>query len=251
MSRGSGGVVRHLHVVGRSRDGQHLLLAADPEGRGTYAVLLDARLERVVRGLDPDEDALSETVSPKEIQARLRAGASPEEVARDTGVPLVRVQRYAGPVLSEREQVLDRVRAAVLTRPRRGRSARPLGESVAANLAGTAHVRQETQAWSAYRRQDGQWVARLDVVVRGRARRAEWSFDAVAREVVALDPQAAGLGFVESRSAAAAPTARPARPLAGRGTRKRAAKATPAPTVAAAKRARAGRARGVGADPGS
>lgn len=198
--------MRHLHVVGRSRDGQHLLLAADPQGRGTYAVLVDTRLERVLRGLDPDEEVPAQLVSPKEIQARLRAGASPEEVARATGAPLARVQRYAGPVLSEREQVLDRVRSAVLTRPRRGRSARPLGEAVAMHLAAIAHARLDTQTWSAYRRHDGSWVARLDVIVRGRAWRAEWVFDALTREVVALDAHAAGLGFVEpARRADATP----------------------------------------------
>ncbi len=160
--------MRNLYVVGRSRDGQSLLLATTPAGRPGYTLAADARLQRVLRGLDPDPEVATETPSPREIQALLRAGASVPEVARQLRVPLARVERYAGPVLSERSQMLERIQAAHLQRPRRGLSSAPLGAAVACQLARTAHLRADSVSWSAYRRADGAWVGRLDLVAPGR-----------------------------------------------------------------------------------
>jgi hypothetical protein len=194
--------VRQLVVVALSADGSRVLLGTSPGARPSHELLVDDRLARAVRGQPLDDGpAAPSALSPKEIQARLRAGASVDDVAKEAGVPRSRVERYAGPVLSERENVLDVIRAATLTRARVGRSARPLGDAVAMNLASLAFARPETAEWSAYRRGDGAWVARLEVIVRGRRRRAEWAHDSTSGEVSALDPYAATLGF----SGAAAP----------------------------------------------
>src|SRR4029450_8977490 len=42
------------------------------------------------------------TLAPLDIQARIRAGESADDVARVAGVPVDRVLRYAGPGLQER-----------------------------------------------------------------------------------------------------------------------------------------------------
>ena len=41
-------------------------------------------------------------LTPKEIQSRIRAGASVQQVAEATGVDVSRVKRFAHPVLLER-----------------------------------------------------------------------------------------------------------------------------------------------------
>lgn len=203
--------VRQLVVVALSADGTRMLLGQAADSRPSHELVLDERVARAVRGqpLDDNTPVKTSALSPKQIQARLRAGASVDEVAKEAGVPLSRVERYAGPVLSERENVLDTIRAATLTRARVGRSGKPVGESVVANLATTAFARPETAEWSAYRRADGEWVARLEVVVRGRGRHAEWLQDAVSGDAVALDAYAAALGFTAAPAppAAAAPKA--------------------------------------------
>lgn len=189
--------MRQLHVVGVSSDGRQLLFASAPDARPSHAVLIDRRLERAVRGQPLEEGAEPAVIlTPKDIQARLRAGESVEQVARTAGVPLARVERYAGPVLSEREQLLDAVRAATFTRARGGRSRLPLGAAVEANLAATAFVRPETSRWTAYRRADNGWVARLEVTVRGRRRQAEWLHEPGGRGIVALDAYASAVGHV-------------------------------------------------------
>ncbi|HVF03605.1 MAG TPA: septation protein SepH [Frankiaceae bacterium] len=164
-------------------------------------------------GKPPAESRLS----PREIQARLRAGQAPERVARAAGVPVDRVTRFYGPVLSERAQVIDAARDGMLTRARLGASKAPLGAAVAANLVAKGLTATEDD-WAAYRRPDGTWVVALTVTGRGKPRTAEWTWHPATKTVAALDTFAATLGHVEKpipkpRSAkAAAKAARPARP---------------------------------------
>ncbi len=206
-------MVRALHVLTLSADGREVLLAAAPGARPTHSVALDERLARVVRGEHPDGVTTPTLLSPRDIQARLRAGATVADVAAEAGVPAARVERYAGPVRSEQERVVAAAQAAVLRRPRAGLSAVPLVDAVGAHLAAMPAARPESASWSAARAPDGQWTLLLHVVVRGRHRAARWRFDAGAREVTALDSYAAQLGFLEA-TPAPPPRARRAPPRA-------------------------------------
>ena len=208
------GYVRELHVVALSSDGKHLIVTPTKGSlRGAYLLPVNARLRKALNGelnpqpkppapapkakARPDTAPPAESRhSPREIQARLRAGQTPERVARAAGVPLDRVTRFQGPVLSERALVLDAARDATLSRARRGDSASPLGPSVAANLAAKG-LAADSGDWTAYRRPDGAWVVALTVAARGKARRAEWCWVPQTRTLTALDPYAALLGFVD------------------------------------------------------
>lgn len=188
--------MRELHVVGLSPDGRSLLLGASPDGKPSHAVTVDARFDAAVRGSLESHDGMPrETLTPKDIQARLRAGASVEEVAAVAGVPPARVARYAGPVLSERQRVLGNARAA-RQQSRRGSSALVLERAVEAALAMVANLRVETVDWTAYRRPDTVWVVRLGYVARGRGRSAEWALEQ-GGVVRPLDPHALQLGHVD------------------------------------------------------
>ena len=196
--------MRELHVVAVSSDGKHLVLSPTKGSlKGSYLLPITPRLRKAIKGelRRPDEPAApppaDSLLSPAEIQARLRAGQTPERVARAAGVPVERVTRFYGPVLSERARIIDEVRDAVLTRARRGASAAPLGDSVRANLVAKNATVPDEGAWDALRRTDGCWVVRLELVSRGRERRVEWVWDPTAREVTAVDPYAAALAYVD------------------------------------------------------
>ena len=135
-------------------------------------------------------------LSPREIQARLRGGQPPERVARAAGVPVDRVTRFYGPVLSERAQVIAAASDATLTRARLGASKAPLGAAVTANLAAKGQT-ATSDDWTAYRRPDGTWVVALTVTGRGKPRRAEWAWQPAAKTLSALDAYAAALGHVD------------------------------------------------------
>ncbi|MGN6244482.1 MAG: septation protein SepH [Motilibacteraceae bacterium] len=195
--------MRDLSLVALHEDGESLVLE-DAEG-GRYSLPVDERLLSAVRGdrarLGQLSIELESSLRPAEIQARIRAGATAEEVAREAGVPLERVRRYEGPVVAEREHVARLARAALVGR-RDGGERAPLADVVEPRLAQRG-VPAEAVGWDAYRRDDGRWV----VVVRwttstpsttsttataaqgkaaaGRAGLATWLFDVRTRALSA------------------------------------------------------------------
>lgn len=213
--------MRELHVVALSEDGRHLVLGPS-KTKGSHRVRLDARLLAAVRGeLGAEHD---HDLSPKEIQARLRAGESAEQIARSAGMALTRVERFAGPVAGEMARVVEQAREAFVVRGRLGRSAVPLGKAVAAALA------PDPGTWTTYRADDGRWRVQVAWTARGRARTAAWWFDPHTRLLDAVDPASAALGHVGDQPAAPRRTAsKPARPAPA----KKAAAAKPARAKAA------------------
>ena len=205
--------MRELHVVALSSDGKHLVVTPKKGSlKGAYLLPVNARLRKALNGElnpkpKPPEPAPPEAappkppaesrLSPREIQARLRAGQTPERVARAAGVAVDRVTRFYGPVLSERALVLDAARDGTLTRARLGASKAPLGPSVAANLAAKGLPPPAPDDWTAFRRPDGAWVVCLTVAGRGRTRRAEWTWQPATKSLTANDPYAAALGHVD------------------------------------------------------
>lgn len=207
--------MRELHVVALSSDGKHLVVTPTKGSlKGAYLLPVNARLRKALNGElnpkpkakatpepeaapPPPKPAVESKLSPREIQARLRAGQTPERVARAAGVPLDRVTRFSGPVLSERALILDAVRDATLTRARLGESKAPLGPSVGHNLAAKGAAAPAAEDWTAYRKPDGTWVVALTVHGRGKPRVAEWSWQPATRVLTAKDAYAAALGHVE------------------------------------------------------
>ena len=210
--------MRELHVVSLSSDGKHLVVSPTKGSlKNAYLLPVNARLRKALNGElnqkpkpAPAEPAAPEPepkappkppaesrLTPKEIQARLRAGQAPERVARSAGVPVDRVTRFYGPVLSERALILDAVRDAVLTRARLGASKAPFGAAVDFNLAAKGQPVPGADDWTAYRKADGSWVVALTVTSRGRTKRAEWSWQPATKTLAALDAYAAALGHVE------------------------------------------------------
>jgi hypothetical protein len=211
-------VPRDLEVWAVSDDGEYVLLATSEDAnRATHQLRIDSRLEAAVRGdlADDDEERRESELSPKEIQARLRAGDTIEDVAKAARVALPRIERYAGPVISERDRIVDQARAAVLQRPRGPEGEIPLGRMVERRLAETVGLRSETVAWSARRRDDGAWVVAVSYTARGGSRTAEWLWQPGTRELSSVNALGTRLGADDG----SAPKRR--RPLAA-----------PAPTVA-------------------
>ena len=96
---------------------------------------------------------------PKEIQAKIRAGASVEQVASAAGVDIERVQRFANPVLLERARAAELATAAhpVLAD---GPSVLTLLETVTAALVARG-LDPEASSWDAWRNEDGRWTVQM------------------------------------------------------------------------------------------
>jgi hypothetical protein len=153
--------MRPVRFVALSEDGQALVLA-DEVGR-LLALPIDDRVSTVLHadGSTPApgtsvtmsaSDAVA-SLSPRDIQARIRSGESAEDVARIAGVPVDRVLRYAGPVLQERAMLAQHARR---TRLKTSDSGAPLAEVVDSRLAQHG-IDTEKISWDAFRREDGTW----------------------------------------------------------------------------------------------
>ncbi len=228
--------MRQLHVLGVSDDGDTLLLGTSAQGKVTHRVALDGRLRQAVRGqlAAPGSDRVESVLSPKEIQARLRAGATPDEVAKIARVPVARVLPYFAPVEAERERIVEEARRAVLHRNRAPHPTQPLGEAVDARLREVAGLKDDSVVWTARRRADGAWVVRLTYSARGGQRRAEWLWQPVSRELSALDSSGTRL----AAEVAATPKRRPVRrPVAKKAAPRKSGARTGGARKAAAKKA--------------
>lgn len=177
-----------LTLVGLHEDGEHVLLES-ADGR-RFRLRIDEALRAAVRRdraqLEQARVELSGALPPREIQARIRAGARAEDVAADAGMPVELVRRYEGPVLAEREFVAGQARA---TRIGHDPGAPLLGELVTDRLA-TRGVPADQVAWDAFRPGNGRWTVEASYTVGDAPRTARWTFDSAARTVRAEDDEA-------------------------------------------------------------
>ncbi len=182
-----------LRVVAVSNDGTRLVLKAADSTE--YTLPIDERLRAAVRNdrarLGQIEIEVESHLRPRDIQARIRAGASAEEVAQLAGIPVERVRRFEGPVLAERAFMAERARKTPVRRP--GETTGPqLGEAVAERLL-LRGAEKDTAQWDSWRRDDGTWEVLLVYRAAGEPRAASWSYDPPRRIVSALDDEARAL----------------------------------------------------------
>ncbi|KOU66685.1 septation protein SepH [Streptomyces sp. NPDC060334] len=182
-----------LRVVAVSNDGTRLVLKAADSTE--YTLPIDERLRAAVRNdrarLNQIEIEVESHLRPRDIQARIRAGASAEEVAQLAGIPVDRVRRFEGPVLAERAFMAERARKTPVRRP--GENTGPqLGEAVQERLTLRGADKESVQ-WDSWRRDDGTWEVLLVYRVAGEPHSASWTYDPPRRLVVAVDDEARSL----------------------------------------------------------
>ncbi len=185
--------------MGVTPDGRRLRLADphDPAGP-EFTVEIDARL-RAALGVHPEhsprpdpqepvpkvETKMDSVLRPRDIQARIRAGETPEAVAAAARTTVEKIMPYAAPVLAEREHVTERAQRSSIRRPaseaRHG--ARTLGDAITGHLH-ERNVDPEVVAWDAWRREDGRWALTGRFTIQGRDGLAELTFDQPGNFVV-------------------------------------------------------------------
>ena len=192
----------HLRLRGRTDDGTRLLLVDDAGLE--FSVDVDARLLAALHG-DPSRTDPSSSQStpprsgpnhprnrektmespllrPRDIQARIRAGETPEAVAEAAQTTLEKVMPYAAPVLAEREHVAQRALRASIRRPAAGSqqspagTSRTLGDAVSSRLRGM-NVDPDSVVWDAWRREDGRWSLSASFSAGGQEGLARLTYD--------------------------------------------------------------------------
>jgi Protein of unknown function (DUF3071) len=156
--------MRELKVVGLDVDGNRIICEADNSAE-KFILLSDDRLRAAVRGektapsSSQSDTEVQSVLRPKEIQAKIRSGASVEQVAAAAGVDIGRVERFAHPVLLERSRAAELATAAhpVLAD---GPSVLTLLETVTSALVARG-LDPEGTNWDAWRNEDGRWTVQM------------------------------------------------------------------------------------------
>ena len=148
------------------------IIALDASGNEYRIDVDETSLARLKRGSTPPQD---NRVSPREIQSLLRSGLSHDEVIAMTGATTEQIERYATPVLAEREYVVTTSQ----TLPAFGHDSssedeRTFGELIGERLE-IADARDSE--WTAWKSEDGKWFVKLTFTVNGVDRDARWVFD--------------------------------------------------------------------------
>jgi hypothetical protein len=194
--------MRALRVVGYGEDesGQPRVILEDLDRRERFTVPADERLRAAARGdvqrlgqMIASSSELESQLRPREIQARIRAGASVEQVAAAAGVPPQRIERFAYPVLLERSRMAELAREAHPVRPD-GPDVRSLREVVAHTFALRGQEYEEAE-WDSWRGEDHKWVVTLSWRVGCSDINARWAYHPGAHggTVTALDEHALDL----------------------------------------------------------
>ncbi|WP_245647219.1 septation protein SepH [Microtetraspora niveoalba] len=191
--------MQELRLVAVSEDGTYLVLAT--AGRGTrFTLPVDDRLRAAVRGnfsrLGQYEIEVESPLRPKEIQARIRAGESAEEIAATAGIPVERVRWFEGPVLQEREYMAQQAQRVAVRLPGETTPGPTLGELVAERLTRRGVPADEID-WDSCKRDDNLWRVKLGFVWNGHTRHAEWLFDPRRRHITPNDDEAMRLSAAE------------------------------------------------------
>jgi len=189
--------MQELRFVAVSEDGRYAVLAV-PGRSARFTLPIDERLRAVALGqtsrLAQYEIEVESPLRPKEIQARIRAGETVEEIADAAGIAAERVRWFEGPVLAERAYMADQAQTASVRRHGDSTPGPRLGEIVAERLNAIGADPDDAQ-WDAKKRGDGSWQVELTFTSGGRPHVAEWVFDPRRRHVLPADDNAARMSL--------------------------------------------------------
>jgi hypothetical protein len=183
--------MRKLQLVGLDADGRHIVFVDDTGA--SYAASADEKLRAALRGdrarLGQLEIEMDSALRPRDIQARIRAGDTPESVASLAQVPVDKVMPYCVPVLAERRHIAELARRHHVRRRNAEGPARTLDAVVAERLRSRG-IEPASADWDAWRRDDGRWSVRTTYSSGESEHAAAFVFDAVGRYSLAEDDEA-------------------------------------------------------------
>lgn len=169
--------MRELEVLRVESDGQYVV-CIDRETDEHFRIRADDDLRAAARAdtteLGQIPVAGDAALRPREIQSRIRAGASVEELAEIAGVSVSKIERYAHPVLLERARAAELARAShpmSMDGPRLA----TLGELVTECLVLRSAVPADAR-WDSWKADDGQWVVQVSFYEGSTENFAHWRF---------------------------------------------------------------------------
>ena len=181
-------LVTELRLDGRTEDGLYLSLR-DQEGE-QYTLRVSDTLRATVnqQRLNSVPDNEEPSISIKEIQRLLRTGQTSEQISREYNVSIEKIERFAGPILSERIYIIDQAQQIVV-RKEIDRDPVTLIQTITSRLAPRG-IDASTLSWDTWRLENGTWTVELHYPQTGGVGVAQWSFDPLLRSLTSMDENA-------------------------------------------------------------
>ncbi len=164
--------MQELRVIG-TENGALLVETHDGEH---FRLPIDESLHSTLRQSSSQQGS-TRRIAPREIQAHIRGGMSAQDVASITGVDLEYIQKYEGPVLAEREFVIESalsvpVNTAIDADPLT--AATTFGSVIRGRLRDLSAVNER---WASWKEQESGWVVKLSFTANSIDHDARWGFD--------------------------------------------------------------------------
>lgn len=166
------------------------ITVAHPDGE-EFLVSLDAASITKLRGTRSANESVR--VSPKEVQAHIRSGMSAEEVSALTGATLDFISRFEGPVLAEREFIINSALAIdtqSIVESETGETSSAFGALIHSRLR---ELSATGERWASWKASDGTWVVKLEFVASDIDHDARWSFEPRKHALSPMNSDAATL----------------------------------------------------------
>lgn len=166
-----------------------LVLATESGAR--FALAIDDVLRREIRRAQEAPEPRTSSINPREIQRHIRAGLTSAEVAELLGVALADVDRFAGPVIAEREHIIGQALAApVLLGSEIEPGAQPtFGSAIRTRLA---ELNASAEHWASWKDDRG-WTVKLQFIANEVQHDARWSFDPRSSTLAPVNADATAL----------------------------------------------------------
>jgi len=163
--------MQDLRVIG-VENGALLVVSDDGE---RFRIPIDEVLQSRLRQAIPDPGT-GRKLSPREIQSHIRSGMSASDVASITGVPIDYIRKFEGPVLAEREFVIETalgvaVHASAENSEPGGST---FGTAIRARLGALGAINEH---WASWKDSGTGWVVKLSYTAEQIDHDARWSFD--------------------------------------------------------------------------
>ncbi|HEX7404457.1 MAG TPA: septation protein SepH [Candidatus Nanopelagicaceae bacterium] len=187
-----------LRLTGKSTDGAYLNLTDGQEGEYTLRISDTLRASVNQPRLAAVRVDEGQTISVREIQARLRSGEPIETLAREANCAIDKIERFAGPIVQERAYIIGLAQEVVI-RKESGREPVTFLEVVTGHLA-PRRVDMDDVEWNTWRIEDGSWIIRVNYPNRDGIGVADWSFESSRRALAPLNDGARWIVGEESTS---------------------------------------------------
>jgi len=179
--------MQDLRVIGVENGA---LLVASNDGE-RFRIPIDEVLQSKLRQTVPAPGS-DKKISPREIQAHIRGGMSAQEVSEHTGVALEYIEKFEGPVMAEREFVVESamgvpVHTALETDPTGGAT---FGEVIGQRLEG---LNARDIRWASWKEETAGWIIKLSFTAGQIDHDARWQFDAKKLSLSPLNSEAVTL----------------------------------------------------------